>query len=541
MLRNYYYLNRSVTELNKLLSDAIITEIFSQDKNVLLLSIPTGELPYRHLVISTDPSLPYLLIKKDHRKARKNVIEINSVLLPNTINNISIAANDRLIRIQLDNVTLYFSMMGGKTNVYFISDNQIVDKFKKGKTENDLLKRIAEHNFISEPIYHRIDKNVFIDFDMKKIRAEYSYISKEIRNELYLRNKNFDDLEKDFHQILSEIYNDDIKVFYNRTENKVRFVPVTFKSFTEVNDAETFSDFNSALVNFISNFYSHDTFNKTEKEISKFLTKELERLSNKLNNLRGRIERGERSKEFYNLANLLSINRTALIKGMKSITVKNITDGSDIKIKLNPKHTPQESIDYYFSKARDEKINYEKSLELFRDTEKKYNRFLEIKDRFEKAESKDELFQIKDELRITNKNKEKKKVNVEAKLKEYLLDDKYTVLVGRDSKSNDLLSTKIAKQNDYWFHARGLPGSHVVLRVDKPKEGIPKNILKNAAQLAAYHSKAKTAKLAPVSYTFGKYVRKKKGMEPGKVLLMKENVLLVKPEIPKNAVLVTDE
>ncbi len=92
-----------------------------------------------------------------------------------------------------------------------------------------------------------------------------------------------------------------------------------------------------------------------------------------------------------------------------------------------------------------------------------------------------------------------------------------------------------------FMHARGLPGSHVVLRVDKPKEGIPKNILKNAAQLAAYHSKAKTAKLAPVSYTFGKYVRKKKGMDPGKVLLMKENVLLVRPEIPKNAVLVTDE
>ena len=63
----------------------------------------------------------------------------------------------------------------------------------------------------------------------------------------------------------------------------------------------------------------------------------------------------------------------------------------------------------------------------------------------------------------------------------------------------------------------------------------------NVAQIAAFHSKAKTSKLAPVSYTFGKYVRKKKGMEPGKVLLMKENVLLVRPEIPKNAVLFTDE
>lgn len=541
MLRNYYYLNRAVSELNKVLRNVLVTEIFSQDKNLLLLSIPTEELPYRHLVISTDPSLPYLLVKKEHRKARKNVIEITTVKLPNIISAFSIAENDRLIQINLDKVTLYFSMMGGKTNVYFVSDGKIIDQFKKGKTENDLLSRIAEHDFISEPVYHNIDKNVFTDFDMKKIRTAYSFISKEIKNELYIRNKNFEELEKDFRTILFEIYNNDINVFYNRSEDKVRFVPVSFKSFNEIDDTETFSNFNSALVNFISKFYTHNTIDKIEKEINKYLTKELEKLSSKLNNLRGRIDMGERSDEFYNLANLLSINRSELKKGIDKVTVQDISDGKDVLIKLNPKHSPQESIDYYFNKARDEKINFEKSMMLFKETEKKYNRLLEIKDRFEKAENKEELFKIKDELKITNKNKEKKKVNVNAKLKEYLLDNKYTVLIGRDSKSNDLLSTKIAKQNDYWFHARGLPGSHVVLRVDKPKEGVPKNILKNAAQLAAYHSKAKTAKLAPVSYTFGKYVRKKKGMDPGKVLLMKENVLLVKPEIPKNAVLVTDE
>jgi len=275
MLRNYYYLNRAVTELNEALQGAMITEIFSQEKNVLVFSIPTEKLPYRHLVISTNPSLPYLLVKKDHRKARKNVIEITSVQLPDVIRSICIAKNDRLIQINLDKVVLYFSMMGGKTNVYFISNGKIIDQFKKGKTENDLLNRIAKHAFINEPVYHKIDKNVFADFDMKKIRSEYSYISKEIKNELYLRNKNFVNLEKDFHQILSEIYNDNIKVFYNRSEDKVRFIPVSFISFDEIDDAETFTNFNSALVNFISKFYTHDTIDKIEKEISKFLTREL--------------------------------------------------------------------------------------------------------------------------------------------------------------------------------------------------------------------------------------------------------------------------
>jgi len=122
----------------------------------------------------------------------------------------------------------------------------------------------------------------------------------------------------------------------------------------------------------------------------------------------------------------------------------------------------------------------------------------------------------------------------------YIIEDKYHVYVGRDSKSNDYLSVKFAKQNDYWFHARGLPGSHVVLKVDNVKEGVPKDIIKKAASLAGYHSKAKTAGITPISYTFAKFVHKKKGMAPGKVLLQKENTLLVKPQIPKDCVLVDD-
>lgn len=541
MLRNYYYLNRSVTELNHLLQNSIVAEIFSQDKNLLLLSIPTEEFPYRHLAISTDPSLPYLQIKKDHRKARKNVIEITSINLPVTLHNIRIAENDRIISLELDKVTIYFAMMGGKTNAYFISDNKIIDQFKKGKTENDLLGRLAQHNFVSEPVYHKIDKNIFTDFDMKKIRTKYSFISREIKNELFLRNKNFDNLEKDFHQILKEIYNNDIKVFYNNSEDKVRFIPSLFKSFNAEIDMDTFSSFNEGLGNFVSKFYTHDVINTTEKELSKYISRELEKVCSKLNNLRGRIEQGDRSEEYYNLGNLLSLNRSSLVKGMENIIIQELVDGNEINIQLNPKQTPQESINFYFNKAKDEKISFSKSITLFKETEKKYKRLIEIKDRFDKSESKSDLLKIKDELKISKKKNEKKKVKMDAKLKEFIIDDKYTVLIGRDSKSNDLLSTKIAKQNDYWFHARGLPGSHVVLRVDKPKEGIPKNILKNVAQLAAFHSKGKTSKLTPVSYTFGKYVRKKKGMDPGKVLLMKENVLLVRPEIPKNAVLITDD
>ncbi len=98
-----------------------------------------------------------------------------------------------------------------------------------------------------------------------------------------------------------------------------------------------------------------------------------------------------------------------------------------------------------------------------------------------------------------------------SKFKHYIIDGKYHLYVGKDSKNNDLLTTRFAKQNDYWFHARGSSGSHVVLRVENIKDPVPKNVLKKAAAIAAYHSKAKTAGVVPVAFTFKKYVVKKKG------------------------------
>ena len=140
----------------------------------------------------------------------------------------------------------------------------------------------------------------------------------------------------------------------------------------------------------------------------------------------------------------------------------------------------------------------------------------------------------------SNQEKQNQNDEVEIKFKHYLIEKKYHVFVGKDSVNNDLLTIRFAKQNDFWFHARSVSGSHVVLRIENTKEVVPKNILKKAASLAAYHSKAKTAGVVPVSYTFKKYVIKRKGQPTGQVSLLRENVLLVKPEIPVDTEYLTE-
>ena len=110
----------------------------------------------------------------------------------------------------------------------------------------------------------------------------------------------------------------------------------------------------------------------------------------------------------------------------------------------------------------------------------------------------------------------------------YALPGGWQVLVGRTDAANDRLSLRIARPRDRWFHVRGLPGSHVVLRVGE--DAAPERAtLELAAAIAAYHSKARGAGTVPVSCTEARHVSKPRGAKPGTVAIRKEHVLKVRP------------
>ena len=114
---------------------------------------------------------------------------------------------------------------------------------------------------------------------------------------------------------------------------------------------------------------------------------------------------------------------------------------------------------------------------------------------------------------------------------EYTVPPGWIVLAGRNDTDNDYLSLRMAAPNDWWFHVRRLPGSHVILRVPSGQEP-DRNILKMAAAIAAYHSKARQGGIVPVSATRARYVTKPRGAKPGTVQIRKEIVLKVRPALP---------
>ena len=87
---------------------------------------------------------------------------------------VEISKNDRLIRISLENLEIIFSIMGGKTNIYFIRDGAIIDELRKSKGDSEILERVANSEFTSENVFHKINESLFVGFDAQRIKKEYS-------------------------------------------------------------------------------------------------------------------------------------------------------------------------------------------------------------------------------------------------------------------------------------------------------------------------------------------------------------------------------
>ncbi|MFH1985539.1 MAG: NFACT RNA binding domain-containing protein [Pseudomonadota bacterium] len=117
-------------------------------------------------------------------------------------------------------------------------------------------------------------------------------------------------------------------------------------------------------------------------------------------------------------------------------------------------------------------------------------------------------------------------------IRTYPIGDGWEVWVGRTDADNDYLSIKLARPDDYWFHVRGMPGSHVLLRARSGLEP-GRAVLTAAAAIAAYYSKARNGGVTPVACTRARYVTKPRGAKPGTVHIRKETVLKVRPELPE--------
>jgi predicted ribosome quality control (RQC) complex YloA/Tae2 family protein len=118
------------------------------------------------------------------------------------------------------------------------------------------------------------------------------------------------------------------------------------------------------------------------------------------------------------------------------------------------------------------------------------------------------------------------------RLHRYVLPGGWEVLAGRTDRDNDRLSLRLARPDDWWFHVRGQPGSHVLLRVPAGREP-DRSVLEQAAAVAAWHSRLREGRQVPVSATRARHVTKPRGAPPGTVAIRRERVFKVRPGLPR--------
>jgi len=536
MYKNYFYIFRCVKELSAVINGKQILEAYTQEKDKLFLHIPLKDKPLFHLIISTNPQQYFITTKDEHHKAKKNTISFFEKFLPAKVNSIKIALGDRIIEFTLANSKLYVIFRGGQTNIYLLNSENKLHPFKKvDKEEHErFFNELPALNFTdSFPLIASFIEN---EVDEQKIR-KLPFIGKDILREADSRMNNF---RKNLDEMIHEIVHEKIAVYYDENLGKPSFHPASFSSRPIPIEYFLFDNYFSALNKYFTLSFSETKVKNVRKEIEKFLAKTIESLTGKLNNLKGRVDAGTKEKVYHQYGDLLIANLNLLHKGMKEIELEDYSSGEIHRIKLDEKLLPNQNVDRYYDKSRAEKIEYQRSSELLESNAKEYERLIKIRDKFERAEDPEELLQIKKELKMKTQSAQTDDKKDKMLYRHFIIDGKYNIYVGKDSKNNDMLTTKFAKQNDFWFHARSVSGSHVVLRVENTKETVPKNILHKTASVAAFYSKAKTSKLVPVTYTLKKYVVKNARHEPGQVTVTKEKVLLVKPEIPAGCEMVTE-
>ena len=226
--------------------------------------------------------------------------------------------------------------------------------------------------------------------------------------------------------------------------------------------------------------------------------------------------------------------------GAKSFDALNYYTNEMMTVPLDPTLTPQENAQHSFNKYNKLKRTYEALTELIEETKAEIDQLESICTFMDLALSEDDLVQVKEELTDAGYIRRRyngKRVKITSHPYHYRSSDGFDMYVGKNNYQNDELTFKFASGNDWWFHAKGAPGSHVIVK--SHGEALPDRTFEEAARLAAYYSKNRDAEKVEIDYVEKKHVKKPNGAKPGFVVYYTNYSMMIDPDI-RNLTLISD-
>ncbi|HHV44630.1 MAG TPA: fibronectin/fibrinogen-binding protein [Firmicutes bacterium] len=278
-----------------------------------------------------------------------------------------------------------------------------------------------------------------------------------------------------------------------------------------------------------------------ENQLNAVIQQQLANCNQKVVELEEALHRAESADEFRKYGELLTANLHALKRGQREATVIDYYDPEqrETTIELDPELTPAANADKYFRMYQKARRGRRITAEQLSKVNEEIQYLQTVETHLELAEDLEDLERIRDELMEQGylpKPSERTKTGKKAQPLIFRGPEEVPIHVGRNNRENDQLTLRLARPHDLWFHTKQIPGSHVVVRMER-KVGdladVPEQLVRCAAQIAAYFSKARHGQNVPVDYTFIKYVRKPSGARPGFVIYDHYRTIQVDPKLPE--------
>jgi predicted ribosome quality control (RQC) complex YloA/Tae2 family protein len=513
---NFYFLRLISSSLSKVLVGTVISECYSQSKDEIIFRFETHGRSF-YTKASLSPSLSTLSFPAVVERAKKNSVDLFPGTIGYRVLGVRQYDNERSFSLELEEKKLLlFKMHGNRSNVILFEDGQADELFRNN------LPGDAEIN--PDTLDRQIDWSSG-NFLNRHTEPEKLYFTFGKVVWLYLREKGFYESSGDqqwtmIREVLEQLEKPEF--YLTPIKNSIHLTLLPFGNSRKVE-----GDPIQAANRFFFAFTQEFVLEKEKQNAISILKSKLSSGLNYYEKNFQKLSEVEGDTNYKHWADLIMANMHQIKQGTEKVSLPDFYQDSHlIDIKLKKDIPPQANAAIYYRKAKNQHIEIEKLQQSLVIKEKEMET---LRQTIAELESINDLKELRRKTQASSITSERDSQVQPLPYHEFVASG-FRIWVGKNAHGNDELTLKHSYKEDLWLHAKDVAGSHVIIKHQSGKK-FPKDVIERAAELAAYNSKRKTETLCPVIVTPRKFVRKRKGDPPGAVVIEREDVILVRPNL----------
>lgn len=560
-------------ELNDKILNSRIYKIAQPEEDELLLTLKTGGGQLR-LLISAGASLPFLYLTDENKPSPSTAPNFCMLLRKHIQNGRIVAVRqpslERILMLDIDHLnemgdmcrkTLVVEIMGKHSNIIFLDDrNMIIDSIKHISSAVSSVREVlpGRDYFIpntqdkSDPL--TVTQEAFINAVVSKpmpaaraVYTSFTGFSPVMAEELLYRSGLDSSIPASEYgeDALHHLYNNFIWLTESikagdfepniiiKNDTPVEFAALKL---TRYNTDEFKIESNPSISYVLQNYYARRNtvtrIRQKSADLRRIVSTVLERNVKKYDLQLKQLKDTEKKDKYRVYGELINTYGYNLEPGIKSFEADNYYTGEKITIPLDPDLTPSENAKKYFDRYGKLKRTEEALTLQTAETKSEIEHLETIAASLDIALQENDLTEIKEELAeagyIRRKGGKKKK-ELKSKPFHYVNRDGFHIYVGKNNYQNDYLTFKLASGNDWWFHAKQIPGSHVIVKSEG--RNLTDRTFEEAGALAAFYSTGREQDKVEIDYVLKKEVKKPAGAKPGFVVYYTNYSLVASPSL----------